>query len=72
MDNSFFGKTMENLRKHRDIKLATANEKRNKLVSEPNYHTRKFFSENLLAIEMKKNKSKNEYACIFRYVDIRY
>ena len=56
MDNSFFGKTMENLRKHRDIKLATANEKRNKLVSEPNYHTKKFFSENLLAIEMKKKQ----------------
>ena len=56
MNNSVFGKTMENLRKHRDIKLATANEKRNKLVSEPNYHTRKFFSENLLAIEMKKKQ----------------
>ena len=52
---------MENVRKHRDIKLATTDEKRNKLVSEPNYHT-KHFSENLLAIEMKKkqNKSKNE------------
>ena len=73
MNNSFFGKTMENLRKHRDIKLATANEKTNKLVSEPNYHTTKCFSENLLAIEIKKkNRSKNEYACIFRYVNIRY
>ena len=59
MNNSFFGKTMENLRKHRDIKLATADEKTNKLVSEPNYHTTKCFSENLLAIEMKK-KSKNK------------
>ena len=54
MNNSFFGKTMENLRKHRDIKLATADEKTNKLVSEPNYHTTKCFSENLLAIEIKK------------------
>ena len=47
---------MENVRKHRDIKLVTTDEKRNKLVSEPNYHTTKHFSENLLAIEMKKMK----------------
>ena len=61
MNNSVFGKTMENVRKHRDIKLVTTDGKRNKLVSEPNYHTTKNFSENLLAIEMKKkNKSKNE------------
>ena len=58
MNNSGFGKTMENVRKHRDIKLATTDEKRNKLVSEPNYHTTKRFSENLLAIEMKKTKVK--------------
>ena len=47
---------MENVRKRRDIKLATTDEKRNKLVSEPNYHTTKHFLENLLAIEMKKQK----------------
>ena len=47
---------MENVRKHRDIKLVTTNEKRNKLVSEPNYHTTTYFSENLLAIEMRKTK----------------
>ena len=58
MNNSVFGKTMENVRKHRDIKLVTTDEKRNKLVSEPNYHTTKHFSENLLAIEMKKAKVK--------------
>ena len=58
MNNSVFGKTMKNVRKHGDIKLATADEKRNKLVSEPNYHTTKRFSENLLAIEMKKTKVK--------------
>ena len=58
MNNSVFGKTMENVRKHRDIKLVTTDEKRNKLVSEPNYHTTKHFSENLLAIEMKKTKVK--------------
>ena len=59
MNNSVFGKIMESVRKHRDIKLVTTDEKRNKLVSEPNYHTTKRFPENLLAIEMKKNKSKN-------------
>ena len=58
MNNSVFGKTMKNVRKHRDIKLVTTDEKRNKLVSEPNYHTTKRFSENLLAIEMKKTKVK--------------
>ena len=58
MNNSVFGKTMENVRNHRDIKLVTTDEKRNKLVSEPNYHTTKQFSENLLAIEMKKTKVK--------------
>ena len=47
MNNSVFGRTMEYVRKHRDIKLVTADAKRNKLVSEPNYHTTKRFSENL-------------------------
>ena len=56
MTNSVFGKTMENVRNHRDIKLVTTNERRNKLVSEPNYHTTKYFSENLLAIEIRKTK----------------
>ena len=58
MNNSVFGKTMENVRKHRYIKLVTTNGRRNKLVSVPNYHTTKHFSENLLAIEMKKTKVK--------------
>ena len=58
MNNSVFGKTMENVRKHRDIKLVTTEEKRIKLVSEPNYHTTKHFSKNLLAIQMKKAKVK--------------
>ena len=51
MNNSVFGKTMENVRKHRDIKLATTERRRNYLVSEPNYHTTKFFREHLLAID---------------------
>ena len=54
MNNAVFGKTMENVRKHRDIKLVTTKRRRNYLVSEPNYHTISFFIENLLAIEMKK------------------
>ena len=58
MNNSVFGKTMENVRKHRDIKLVTTEERRIKLISEPNYHTRKHFSDNLLAIEMEKTKVK--------------
>ena len=47
---------MENVRKHRDIKFVTTEEKRIKLVSEPNYHTTKHFSDTLLAIEMKKTE----------------
>ena len=58
MNNSVFGKIMENVRKHRDIKLVTTDKRRNHLVSEPNHHTTKWFSENLLAIEMKKRKVK--------------
>ena len=54
MNNAVFGKTMENVRKHREIKLVTTERRRNYLVSEPNYHTTKFFTENVLAIEMKK------------------
>ena len=46
MNNSVFGKAIENVRKHRDIKLVTTEDKRIKLVSEPNYHTAKQFSEN--------------------------
>ena len=58
INNSFFRKTIENVRKHRDIKLVTTEEKRIKLVSQPYYHTTKHFSKNLLAIEMKKTKIK--------------
>ena len=58
MNNSVFGKTMENIRKHRDIKLVTTDKKRSKLVSEPNYHTINLISEDLSIIEMKKTKVK--------------
>ena len=43
MNNSVFGKTLENIRKDRDIKLVTTNKKKSKLVSEPNYHTKIIF-----------------------------
>ena len=58
MNNAVFGKTMENVRKHRDIKLVTTDKRRNQLVTESNFHKTKWFSENLLAIEMKKTKVK--------------
>ena len=54
MNNSVFGKTMENVRIHRGIKSLTSDKRRNQLVSEPNNYTIKWFSEELLAIEMKK------------------
>ena len=49
---------MENIRKHRDIKLVTTDKKRSKLVSESNYHTISLISEDLSTIEMKKTKVK--------------
>ena len=58
MNNSLFARTMENIRKHRDIKLVTNKKRRLELASDPNYHTTKRFSENLVAIEMKKTRVK--------------
>ena len=56
MNDAIFRKTMENVRKHRDMKLAAAKRRRKYLVSEPNYNKTKTFSENLLVIEMKKSQ----------------
>ena len=56
MNNSVFGKTMENVRNHHDIRLVTSDERRRDLVSRSNYDSCKQFSENLMAIEMKKTK----------------
>ena len=56
MNNAVFGKPIENVRKRRHIKLVTAGRRKNYLVSEPNYHTTKFFTEHLLATEMKKSE----------------
>ena len=58
MNNAVFGKTMENIRKHRDIKLVTTDKKRSKLVSEPNCHTINYISEDLSIIEMNRTKVK--------------
>ena len=52
------GKTMENVRNHRDIKLVTSNKRGKRLVSEPNYHSCKKISDHLMAIEMKKARVK--------------
>ena len=58
MNNSVFEKTRENVRNHRDIKLITTDKRRKRLVSEPNYHSHKHFSEHLMSIEMKKTTVK--------------
>ena len=59
MNNSVFGKTIENVRNHRNIKLVTSDKRRKRLVSEPNYHSHKKFSEHLMAIKMK-DRSRND------------
>ena len=56
MINSVFVKTMVNARKHREFRLVTTEKKRNYLISQQNYHTKKLFSENSLAIEEKTQK----------------
>ena len=57
-NNSVFGKTMDNVRKHRDIKLVATHKRRNQLASEPNHHTTEHFPDNLMALEMKKTRVK--------------
>ena len=56
MSNAVFGKTMENVCNHRNIKLVTTYEKFNKYASEPHLMNVKCFSENLLAVEMRKTE----------------
>ena len=53
-NNAVFGKTMENVRNHRDIKIVTSEKRRSILVSEPNYHSTKYILEDMLIIEMRK------------------
>ena len=69
--NSIYGKTVQNDRKHRDIKLVTTEAKRNKLASEPNYQSTKFISKDLLVMEMKKAEVKINKANMFRTSCIR-
>ena len=56
MNNAVFGKTIENMRKLRNIKLVATGRGRNYLVLEANNHSTKFFTENLLATEMRKTE----------------
>ena len=58
MNNPIFEKTMENVRQYKNINLVTTNRRKTYLVSEPNYHTRKWLSQNLLEIKMKTMKVK--------------
>ena len=67
MNNVVFGKTMENVRNYRNTKLVIKERRRSYLVSQPNYHTTKFFTENFLAIEMRKTQmliNKPVYLCL--------
>ena len=56
MNNTVFGKILQNMRKNRNIKFVTTERSRNYLVSEPNYHTTKFFAEDLLRMEIRKTQ----------------
>ena len=67
MNNSVFGKTMENVRNHRDIKIVTTNKQRSKYASEPNYHTTEQISKNLLIVQMKKTEAYISWSSNIRY-----
>ena len=56
MNTFVFGKPMENVRKHKNIKLVATKRRSNYLVSKSNFDTTKFSTEMLLAIEMKKTE----------------
>ena len=60
MNNSVFGNTMENVRKHRDIKLVAIDKRKNQLVSEPNYLTTKWLLRRFISNRNEKDKSKNK------------
>ena len=71
MNNAVFGKTMENVRKHQDIKLVKTDYKRNKLVSEPNYHTMKLIKENL-GLSMLEISKTTMYEFWYDYMKRKY
>ena len=54
MNNVVFGKTMGNVRNHRDIKVVTTDKRRSIFASEPNYHSTKYISKDFLIMEMKR------------------
>ena len=56
LSNSFYGKTIENVRNHSDIRLVNTENKRSKLASEPDYHGTKYISEDLVIMEMKQRE----------------
>ena len=68
VNNSVFGKTVENFQKHRSIKLMKIKKKRMYLVSEQNYHTTNFFTETLLTIEMRKTQIHVSEICRVRFI----
>ena len=73
MNNAVLGKTMENVRNHRHIKIVTTNRQRNRLASEPNYHTTKRISKNLLIMEIKKVEVKMNIVYLYiQYISISW
>ena len=66
MNNSVFGKTMENLRKRVDVRLVTNEKKLDKLTAKPTYMSSKIFNENLMAVhKVKETLTINRPACVF-------
>ena len=70
--NAMFWKTMQNIRKHRDIKPVTTDRRRNQLLSGPNYQTTKWFSSEVASNRNEQKRSKKEQASVFRSVNFRH
>ena len=71
MNNAVFEKTIENVRKHRCMKLLTTETRINYLLSEPDNHVINIFYENWLAIEMKRKQILMKKTCLVKYITIR-
>ena len=72
MNNSLFGKTKENVRNHRDIKIVTSEKKRKRLVSEPNYHSCKIFFWSFNGNRSEKTRIKLNKPLYSGHINIRY